>query len=150
MTYIGRLATNQDMKWIAEIASVRMLSEELNRPELVNLENIYSLVKKGVEEKTCFVVENEGELVGVLGSFLIRNLFNPKIKVLTEVFWYVLPEHRKSRAGYLLFKQFKDTADIIADESTMSLLPASSDLEFESLEKRGYRLEEFGFTRRKM
>ena len=34
------------------------------------------------------------------------HIFNPKIMTLTEVFWWVKPEHRGSRAGRDLIEEF--------------------------------------------
>lgn len=148
MTYLAREATLQDIEWIQKTASVKMLTEEMQRPELVDYNQIFKLVHKGVTEHTFFVVEKDGDLVGVLGSFLIPNLYNPAFKTLAEVVWYVLPEHRKSRAGYLLLQLFNHTANKIAHEATLSILTSSSEIKVDSLEKRGFKLNEFAFNRR--
>jgi hypothetical protein len=148
MSYTARIAEEKDSLWIEEVAAVNMLCEKLLRPELVNPQRIRELVHKGITEKTCFIAEKDGEPVGVLGAFLTSNLFNPDIKVLGEVFWYVLPEYRNTRAGILLFKLFDATAKEIADEATLSILIASSEINVDSLEKRGFKLNEFAFTRR--
>lgn len=148
MTYTARVAEERDSKWIEEVAAVNMLCEELLRPELVNPVRIKQLVAKGIAEKTCFIAEKDGEPVGVLGAFITENLFNPDIKVLSEIFWYVLPEYRQTRAGILLFKLFDVTAKQIANEATLSILIASSEINIDSLEKRGFKLNEFAFSRR--
>jgi hypothetical protein len=148
MTYTARVAVEGDKQWIEEVAAVNMLCEELLRPELVNSSRIRELVAKGINEKTCFIAEYDGEPVGVLGAFLMDNLFNPDIKVLAEIFWYVLPPYRSTRAGILLFKLFDATAKEIANEATLSILIASSEINIDSLEKRGFKLNEFAFSRR--
>lgn len=148
MTYLAREAVMADLDWIQKVASVKMLSEELQRPELVDYTQIYNLVYKGITEHTFYVVEKDGELVGVLGAYLINNLYNPQFKTLAEVVWYVLPEHRKSRAGFLLFQIFDNEAKKIAHEATLSILTNSSEINIDSLEKRGFKLNEFAFNRR--
>jgi hypothetical protein len=73
-------------------------------------------------------------------------LFNPDIKTLAEIFWYVSPEHRQTRAGALLLLAFNKKAEEVADEATLSLL-SSSEIKIESLEKRGFLLSEFAFRK---
>ncbi len=134
-------------EWVVDTASVRMLSEELERPELVNVDRIEELVTYGFESNTLFVAEMDGEPVGVLGGLLVPNMFNPEIITLAEIFWYVVPDHRKSRAGALLIKAFQKKAEELGVESTMSLLH-SSDINYKSLERLGFLPIEVGFLRR--
>lgn len=138
--------TLDDVVWFVEVAAVRMLTDELKRPELVNLENLYKLAMMGIEGGTAFIVKKDGVPVGALGAILTPNLFNPNVKTLAELFWYVLPEQRSSRAGYLLLKSFEERAKEVADECTMSLLPAS-DVAIKSMNKQGYYLCEFGYRK---
>jgi GNAT superfamily N-acetyltransferase len=148
MTYEVRIAEEQDKEWIEQVAAVRMLTEELNRPELVNPSRIKLLVKKGIDERTCFIAFKDGEPAGVLGAFLIENMFEPSIKVLSEVFWYVLPEYRETRIGFLLLNLFDETARQIANESALSILTGSTEINIDSFAKRGFMLDEFAFNKR--
>lgn len=148
MTYEVRVAKEQDKDWIEQVAAIRMLAEELNRPELINPARIKLLVKKGVDEKTCFIAFKDGKPAGVLGAFLIENMFEPSIKVLSEVFWYVLPEYRDTRIGFLLLNLFDETARQIANESTLSILTGSTEINIDSFAKRGFILDEFAFNKR--
>lgn len=123
-----------------------MLTHELKRPELINYKQLYTLAYAGLNGGTAFIAKQGDNPVGALGAILLPNLFNPEIKNLAEVFWYVLPEYRKTRAGYLLLKAVDDKAKEIADETTLSLLP-TSDVAISTLKKRGYNLEEYGFRK---
>lgn len=132
--------------WFIETAATRMLLEELKRPELLNIDNMYVLGSKMLYDGTGIIVLKDEEPIGALGSLLVPNTFNPTIKTLVEIFWYVLPEHRNSRAGALLFKKFQELGNSLANESTLSLLP-SSEVNITSLNKRGFNLEEYSFRK---
>lgn len=138
--------TQIDLKWFVEVAAVNMLVDELSRPELVNMNQLYFLAEKGMEEGTAFIAKDGALNVGALGSILIPSIFNPNIKTLSEIFWYVLPTYRKTRAGLVLLRDFEDTANHIANDATLSLLPYSL-VNNESLEKRGFIMEEIGFRK---
>lgn len=135
-----------DLVWFAEVAAVRMLEDEVKRPELVNHTQIYHLVTKGISDKAVFVAKRGEECIGAIGGILSPNVFNPQYTVLSEVFWYVLPEHRNSRAGLLLLKALEDRAKECSDELILSLL-SSSPVQIKTMEKRGYALGEFSFRK---
>lgn len=135
-----------DLPWFVETAAINMLTYELKRPELINVENLYMLSRKGLEDKTAFVVKKGGENIGALGSVLVPNFLNPFIKTLAEVFWYVLPEYRNTRAGLLLLNSFDERARQLAQDATLSLLPSSL-VNLNTLKKRGFNMEEVGFRK---
>lgn len=130
--------------WLITDACYKMLSEEVGRPELYCRPQIESLVDAAILTQTLIVAEKDGEPIGVIGGFLVPNIYNPNIKVLSELLWYVKEEYRKGRAGYLLLKAFDKLASEIADEATMSTL-LHSEVKIETLEKVGFKLKEFAF-----
>lgn len=140
------LLTLDDYVWGVEVAATRMILEEVKRPELLNKERLYFLVDKMIEDGTAIIAKDGNKPVGVIASLLVPNTFNPELKTLAEVIWYVLPEYRNTRAGALLLKAHSERAAEVADETTLSLLPTSL-VKFDSLEKRGYHLEEFNFRK---
>lgn len=143
--YSVREATQEDVEWLVTIAAKRMLVEEVKKPHYYNASNIEKLVVLGIEHKTLWVVTKDGELVGALGALSLPNVYNPTIKTLVELFWWVAPTHRDGRAGLLLLNMFIDCAAKY-DTSTLSLLFSSNVLQ-NSLEKRGYILSELGFVK---
>jgi GNAT superfamily N-acetyltransferase len=145
-SYNTEVLTLDDVVWFVEVAAVRMLTDEVKRPELVNLDNLYKLAMMGVSGGTAFIVKKDGVPVGAIGAILTPNLYNPSLNTLSELFWYVLPEYRNTRAGYLLIKALDERAKEIAHDCTLSLLP-SSNVAIKTLEKRGYSLCEFGFRK---
>jgi hypothetical protein len=139
--------TEEHLDWFVNVAATRMLLDELNRPELLNPSTLRQLAIKGMDEGTAFVVTCLGAPVGALGGLLLPNLYNPSIKTLAELFWYVLPEYRNTRAGAMLFAAFDDKGEKCATESTLSILPNSA-VNISTLNKRGFRLEELGLRKR--
>jgi hypothetical protein len=144
--YVEKL-TEQDLSWFVETAAVNMLVNEVQSPELVNVANLYTLSRKSMEEGTAFVVKQGYVPIGALGALLLPNLYNPEITTLVELFWYVLPEYRNTRAGALLFSELDKYGEANADEAVLSLL-GSSTVNMKTLEKRGFMLREFAFRKR--
>lgn len=138
--------TRSTLKWFIEVASVRMLAEEVKRPELINLDGMYSVGATILEDDTGFIAREGDGFVGAIAGVLTPNLFNPDLTVLAEVMWYVLPEYRKTRAGLLLLNAFIEKGEQEADETTFSLLKESP-IKTETLEKRGFQLSEFSFIK---
>jgi hypothetical protein len=146
--YTVSALTLNDYAWSVEVAGVRMILEEVGRPEILNRQQLYLLVDQMIAGGTALIAHCDGKPVGALGSILTPNLFNPQIITLAEVIWYVLPEYRNTRAGYLLLKGFDNLAEKLgADESVISLLN-SSKVSVEGLAKRGYVREEQAFRKR--
>jgi ribosomal protein S18 acetylase RimI-like enzyme len=144
--YVVRRLEEDTFDWFVNTAAVNMLTVELNREELVNLERINELSLKVMEEGTAFVVLSNNIPVGAIAGIVISNLYNPNIVTLTELFWYVLPEYRSTRVGYMLLKALEKRAGEVANELTLSILP-HSEVNIDTLEKRGFKFEELGFRK---
>ena len=132
--------------WFINTACVNMLRDELNRPRLVNKEHLTALTQIVIQQGTVFVAMKDNEPVGAIAGIVTPSLYNPDIKVCSELFWYVLPEFRSSRAGLLLLNAFIARGAELADETTLSLL-ASSSVYDRTLEKRGFVFIESGFIK---
>lgn len=136
----------QTFDWFVNTAAVKMLSDEVKDTRLINISQIEYLAKLGMEAETAFVAKQGEECIGAIGGILQPNIFNPDLKSLTEIFWYVLPSYRKTRAGYLLFKAFDEVGHRKANYTNMCLL-FDSEVSIEGMEKRGYVLKEFAFSK---
>lgn len=143
MYTVGSL-THDDYVWSVEVAATRMILEEVKRPELLNKPNLYKLVDQMIVDDTAIICRKNGEPVGCIGALLVPNTYNPEIATLAELIWYVLPEHRKGRAAFLLLKEYIKLAETVADEATLSLLN-SSEVNMFSLAKQGFHKEEHAF-----
>lgn len=137
------------LEWFVKVAATKMLLDELQRPELLNEEQMYVLAEKAMFDKTAFIGYCYDEPVGAIGGLVIPNLFNPEFINLAEIFWYVLPEYRNSRIGAMLLFEFDQLGQKIADETTLSLLKTSP-LAIRSLEKRGFMASELAFRKPNM
>lgn len=134
----------EHLDWVVDVASRRMLCEEVGRSELFNEKNVLGLARKVVDSSTGFVVTVNGEPAGVIAGLLIPNLFNPELLTLAEFIWYVLPEHRKGRAGWLLLAAWESLARMSdVHDTTLSILPSTT----VALEKQGYRMVEQSYRK---
>lgn len=141
------LVEPRDFPWASEVAAVRMLTDEVKRPELINKRVLYLIVKKMYEDKTGLIAWDGDKRVGCLGGYLAPNLFNPDLATLSELIWWVDPEYRKTRVGAMLLSEYEKVAQATeAYDGTFSLLP-SSPVNFASLEKRGYYVAEQAFRK---
>jgi hypothetical protein len=137
------LATVEDVEWIATIAAKRMLEEELNKPQYYSFQTVANLIMVGISSETVWVAYKDNLKVGALGALIVPNPFNPKITTLTEVFWWVDPEHRTGKAALQLLTKFVTKSNEF-DEATFSLLNHSN-VVAKALEKRGFKSREYGF-----
>jgi GNAT superfamily N-acetyltransferase len=64
-----------------------------------------ALAKSGV----MLVAEHAGEVVGMLGAAFIPALWNYRVTLAQETWWYVQPDRRKG-LGVALLKEFEDRA----------------------------------------
>lgn len=134
-----RLATMDDMRWIVSTAAVRMLVEEFHKPHFYNPTHLIALCEAIVPKNTVWIAVDEDVPIGILASTANPNIYNPDRTTLTELFWWVDPEYRHSRAAFLLLKEFKKKA-LEYDEATFSLLDQSKAL-LPHFQKDGWKIE---------
>src|SRR5690242_19177309 len=114
--------TAHDYKWAVQVAAKNMIVEEVGRPDLYNMKQFELLANMMLQQKTVLIVKHNGRPIGVIGGLINPNIYNPEVMCLAEILWYVLPEHRGGRAGYLLLKGIKDISDELDVELTLSTL----------------------------
>lgn len=146
MSYKVKFAQPSDIVWMVEVAGVKMLEEEVKRPDFVNRKALYDLADKGIDNETALICWKDGEPVGLLGWLVGPNPFNPDLFIAAEILWYILPEHRGTRAGYLLMKEFSEWLDKYEILGTMSLL-STSEVSPRSLERFGFKQTEYQFMK---
>lgn len=137
--------TPQDFTWAIEVAGKNMISKEVGRPELYCREQFVELTNLMMRCKTVLIVKKDGRPAGVIGGFTSPNMFNPKFTTLVEILWYVVPEHRNTRAGLLLLKKFKEIGEEVADEVTLCTLSTSA-VNHDSLARLGFQFKEKAFN----
>lgn len=141
-----RVATMADMPWIRDVAGKRMLVEEYKRPRLYNGEHIETMCSVFLPQGCTFIAENDGTPVGILAAALVDNMFNPQYTTLTEIFWWVDPAFRHTRAAFLLIKSFERKLKMSADDATFSLIGSSIGLS-EHFVKAGWIKKELGLVK---
>lgn len=97
-----------------------------------------------IKDHLVLVAEKNFEPVGFIAGLVTPHFFNPDIRVLSETFWWVAPEHRRSRAGALLLQKFVQWGEMNADWITCAL-EAHSPVNPDALLKRGFVLQERSF-----
>jgi len=55
-----------------------------------------------------FLLEHEGEIVGVLAGIVVPHFFDYDNQFFNEFMWYVKPDYRKSGGGIKLFRALED------------------------------------------
>lgn len=83
-------------------------------------------LKQLVNEHIVFIAEQDWikqgpERLGFIAGYRTPHPFNPHLRVLTESFWWVAPEHRKTRAGLLLLNEFEAYGRRYCDWVVMTL-----------------------------
>ncbi len=144
--YTIHVLTEGDRDWFINTAAISMLTDEVKHPELVNIPHLNVLTDKVIEDETAFIAKSDGVCVGALAAILTPNLYNPELKTFVELFWYVLPAHRNSRAGLLLLSAFDKKGESCSDFSAMSLL-GDSKVNIKTMNKKGYSLTEYAFLK---
>jgi len=104
-----------------------------------------TVLKQLIEGHYFIVSENDGIVSGFIAGMISKHLFNPKISTITELFWWVKPEYRRSGAGGLLLQEFTEfgkqfTWVIMTLENDSPVKPAS-------IVKMGYKFKEQSFIK---
>lgn len=110
-----------------------------SQKSLFDIDSAEGIVQGWIENHLVFVAEKEtvGQLGFIIGA-ITPHLFNPKVVVLTELLWWVDPQFRKTRAGYLLLKQFVEWGKENTDWITFSVQTITP-IKETTLKKFGFR-----------
>jgi GNAT superfamily N-acetyltransferase len=92
------------------------------------------------KENWGFLLECDGEIVGVLAGIVTPHFFNYDNKFFNEFMWYVKPEYRKSGGGLLLYRALVKRCRELGVKRIVMGHTRDMILEFESL------YEKLGFT----
>ena len=140
-----RRAEESDLDWL--LVQLRAFDDFhgskhklFSEPEFVS-----NVMRTLMADHLMLVAVNEsGEQMGFISGMVTGHFLNPKIKTLTEVFWWVDQKHRFSRAGVMLLNAYTEWGKANADWVVFSL-EHHSPVADRSMIKRGYALKERGF-----
>ena len=123
-----------------------MFGKEYDSPYKVRRKDVKALFDHVYEIGVGFISLREGRPVGIIGGVLHPNVFNSEVMMLSEYFWYVVPEHRNGRAGAELLLAYEKAGREEADVLCMTLLDTTRGIE-DNLIKRGYVMKERTFAK---
>jgi hypothetical protein len=99
-----------------------------------------------IEGHVVFISEADDHPSGFIIGLFTPHLFNPEIKVLLELFWWVSEKYRGSRSGLMLLEAFIEFGEKNADWINFSL-EKKSPVRESVLLKRGFHLHELNYMR---
>lgn len=138
---IIRKATVNDLDWI--VTEVVAFSEFYGSKKRLAVDGEY--VRNGlinlVNNHLVLVAQSREVLAGFIVGMVTPHIFNPTIRTLCEMFWWVTIPFRNSRAGYLLLKEFINYGKTVADWITMCSV-SNSPIKDGTLERYGFRMIE--------
>jgi|TARA_R110000868_G_scaffold274814_1_gene534477 N-acetylglutamate synthase-like GNAT family acetyltransferase len=107
------------------------MMKDCDNEEYVNKMFHHILLGGGV----AFIAEKDGVAVGMIAGVKDHNIWDPDLKMLRELVFWVKEEHRGSTAGYKLIKAYNKKAEELIDEDkikmyTMTKMTSSPDLDF--------------------
>jgi len=82
----------------------------MNLQEGVDKEYLLSLATLLIKEHIVLIAEEGDSKMGMIAGLVTPHIYNPKHLGVQELFWWVLPEYRTSKAGLKLFKVFEERA----------------------------------------
>lgn len=135
----------QDLDWL--VGELRAFSDfyGTKRKLFETEEYARTGLEKIINDHVLFVAQ-KGDVgpVGFIAGLIVPHIFNPTITVLNEAFWWVKPEHRRSRAGYLLLREFVHFGEQNADWLLFTL-ETHSPVKDAALLKLGFKAQETSY-----
>ena len=150
MTITLRPAGEKDMEWL--MIQLRDFDKFAAFKRSLVEDDAYArlALKALVDDHVCYIAVGDaprqgGVRMGFIAGFVTPHAFNPRIRVLTEAFWWVPSEFRHSRAGLTLLNEFvKQGRERGCDWITFSL-EHKSPVRPETLTRRGFAVKEQSF-----
>lgn len=141
-----RPATDADIDWLA--TQLREFSAQYGtKIEPFPDEDVArAWIHKMIREQVFLVADGyrDHERVGFIAGLIGSHLYNPRIRVLNELFWWVVPEHRGGPAAARLIDEFTTYGRANADWITFGTTK-DTPIKDETLVKRGFVLREKAF-----
>ena len=106
---------------------------------------IFMTISNLVREHVAFIASRDGESLGFIVGHVHPHFYNPSLKVLDELWWWVRPCARHTKAASLLLDEFtlwgRRNVDVIA----MHVSPKTG-VKISNLERYGFKLSEYTLT----
>ncbi len=141
-----RPAVMEDISWIVD--QLMEFDRQTGHDQIADREYLrIGLIPEMIRNHVMLIAEAEnGIRCGVLGAMKTPHLFNPGVKMLSEVFWWVDPKARGCGAGARLLIAYDNLVVSGYDMGTVSLLE-NSRVRDESLEELGFKRSDSVFLK---
>lgn len=96
------------------------------------------LITRLIQYHVLVVATKDDKIIGAIAGYLHPHIFDPKIKVCSELFWFVEKEHRPSKASLELISLYKEFAGEYSNLIYMNIL-TSTNIKEKSLLRRGFK-----------
>lgn len=112
-----RQATAKDLPWIVQELQLfaRQYDSKLNL--FGNSDYVYQGLLETLQKHLLLVAERDEKLLGFISGIVTPHLYNPNIRWLAELFWWVAEDARGTAAASLLMDEFiawgKSNVDMI-------------------------------------
>jgi hypothetical protein len=140
-----RPATLDDFDWVVDQAEQFMAFADVVP---FNAPHVKALVGSFINNHITLIVEREGERVGVAIAMLQAHPLNSDTIVFSEIMWWVVPAHRGTRAGFILFDAMDKAASHYGADIVAMAMEANSPLSGRALHKRGYKAQELTLVKK--
>lgn len=133
-----------DVEWV--LAQLREFAELFgtNTSLFGDTDHARNFVLEIIDKHVFLVAERDGKLIGFIAGIVAPHVFNPSIRMLTELWWWVDKAARGSRAGLMLLNAFVEWGRKNADWINFTL-ERRSPVNERVLEERGFRMQERNF-----
>ena len=140
---IKRMSEETSLDEFCEVLDLVIdFSLEYGADTVADYKDTERLVEKIMVDGVGYMYSNKaGKIVGVIGGLSYPNVFNNKLIMLGELFWYVSKDYRGGLAGGKLLNAFLKEAEEKELNVVLSTLDSTPDIDA-SLMKKGFQLKE--------
>ena len=135
-----RAATENDLDWC--LGELQKFDVHFGSKIPLFGENSRGLLTRFIRDHIMLVADMDGcGPVGFIGGWAYPHPFNQAIRVLTLGFWWVVPEHRRSRAGLMLLDSLTEIGVRSYDWVSFAI-GADAGISDSTMLRRGFKLRE--------
>ena len=139
-----REAREADIDWLLPQLGNFAATCGLERPIMGSEDHCRSFLRSLMQDGVFLIAHKDEVRVGFIAGTIHPHPFNPDNTVLSEVFFWVDPQFRFSRASLMLLEEFKQFGQDCADLISFSLL-TNSPVKPSSLTRRGFKAVESSY-----
>ena len=149
MTKIQNLTEIWDTMMLRGMLSDLILEfgENYGAPVEAAPDSVRRLIDLVRERGVCFVCIKENKIVGAIGGLIHENLFNNKLTMLSELFWYTTPAERGGTVGGRLLRKYLDYGEEKGFSIVMTTLSSTNPSIGRALERKGFHRKEQNFIK---